>query len=114
MSRKQGVADELSREARAARDLAENGREAYGWRVIDGERRLVLVAIGFTVAAQPYEDMDGFRQRMLQFAARLEAMQHRVTSLTFYRRAAQGKPPWCEFDCETPEAGLPVSRMRET
>ena len=100
--------DEPNQPEQAARDLAENGREEHGWRVVDGERRLVVVRIGFTVTAQRYEDFACFRQRMVQFARRLEALQYPVTRLTFNRREAQGKLPWCELDCETPEAALPI------
>ena len=101
MARDADAADEGSVEERAARDLAENGRQQYAWREVDGERRLVVVGISFTVVAQPAEDFEAFKERMLRFAARLAALRHPVTGLTFHRRAAQGKRPWCEFECST-------------
>ena len=100
-------AHEARSEARAARDLSENGREEYAWRVVDGEAKLVVVGLGFTIPALDYEDFQAFKQRMLNFASRLAALQYPVKRMTFHRREAQGKLPWCEFDCETPETRLP-------
>ena len=107
MAAKQEPGKVVNPDARAARDLAENGQKQYEWRIVDGEARLVVVEIGFTVVAQPFEDFEAFEQRMLTFAARLGALQHRVLRLRFCQRTALGKLPWCEFDCATPEAGLP-------
>jgi hypothetical protein len=73
------------------RYLTENGREVLGWRVVDGEPVLVVVAIGFVIVAQPSEDFEVFRARMLRFASRLAAMRYPVLHLTLSpaRGAAQ-------------------------
>ena len=94
-------------ETRAARDLAENGREVYGWRLVDDKPELVVVAIGFNIVAQSFEDFESFRRRMLLFAVRLGKLQYPVDRLIFHRREAQRKLAWAEFDCSTPETGLP-------
>jgi hypothetical protein len=94
-------------ESTDTRYLTENGREVLGWRVVDGERKLVVVEIGFVIVAQPSEDFDVFRARMLRFASRLATMRYPVLHLTFHRREAQRKLPWAEFECATPEAALP-------
>ena len=107
MAANEGSMDASPAAPRAARDMAENGQEWYGWRIVDGERRLVVVGIGFTVVAQPAEEFEAFKQRMISLAAQLGALQYPVRSMTLHRRAAQRKAPWCIFECETPEAGLP-------
>ena len=94
-------------DARAVRHLAENGREVYGWRLVDGKSVLVVVAIGFNSVAQSFEDFESFRRRMLLFAVRLGKLQYPVDRLIFHRREAQRKLAWAEFDCSTPETGLP-------
>jgi hypothetical protein len=91
---------------RAPRDMAENGRETYGWRLVDGRPALVVVAVGFVVVADPDERFDAFRARMLRFAERLAELDYPVLSLTFQRREEQRKLPWAEFNCATPEARL--------
>ena len=107
MATKRERGEVVSPDVRAVRDLAENGWTRYKPRMVEGEVQLVMVEIGFTVVAQPCEDFKAFKQRMLALAARLEALQHRVLRMALCRREAQGKRPWCEFDCATPEAGLP-------
>ena len=88
--------------------LTENGSEAYGWRVLDGEARLVVVRIGFTLRGEDQESFEAFKRRMLQFATQLtEDCGYVVRSLHLHRRAAQHKTPWAEFDCLTPEFHLP-------
>jgi hypothetical protein len=91
----------------APRDMAENGRETYGWRVVDGRPALVVVAVGFVVVARPDESFAAFRERTLRFAAGLAELDYPVLSLTFQRREEQRKLPWAEFNCATPEARLP-------
>ncbi len=94
-------------EAHDLRYLTENGREVLGWRVVDGKPNLVVVGIGFAIAAQPSEDFEVFKTRMLELASRLAAMHYPVQHLTFHRREAQRKLPWAEFECATPGAALP-------
>ena len=91
----------------ATHELVENGQEIYGWRVVDGRPRLVVVGIAFTIQAQPHEDFEEFRRRMIRFAGRLARLEYPATRLAFHRREAQRKLPWAEFDCATPETGLP-------
>ena len=94
--------------AMGARDLAENGREDYGWRIVDGASQLVVVGIGFTIAGQEGEDFEAFKARMLCLARLLGTeLGYAVISLRFQRRTAQRKRHWAEFDCETPEYRLP-------
>lgn len=88
-------------------DLAENGREVYGWRLILGEPVFVVVELGFTVAGQPDEPFAAFKVRMLNFTQALSMLGYPVVSLIFQRRRAQGKRHWAEFTCWTPETGLP-------
>jgi hypothetical protein len=89
--------------------LAENGTEAYGWRMVDGAPRLVVVRIGFTLRGQEHEEFRAFKARMLRFATQLtEECGYAVASLQLHQRAAQHKTPWAEFDCLTPEFHLPV------
>lgn len=99
--------------------LTENGSEEYGWRVLHGVPRLVVIRISFTLRGDDHEAFDTFKQRMLGFAAQLtEECGYTVTSLHLNRRAAQNKTPWAAFDCLTPEfylreayaAGAPAAR----
>ena len=92
-----------------ARDLAENGREEYGWRLVDDRPELVVVAIGFSIPGLPHEEFEAFRARMLRFARKLGQLELPVLAFKLHRRATQGKQHWAEFDCETPGARLPVA-----
>lgn len=94
-------------------DLAENGREVYGWRVIQDEPAFVVVEIGFTVAGQPDEPFAAFKERMLNFTRSLNMLGYPVVSLAFQRRRAQGKRHWAEFTCRTPESGLSAETERD-
>ena len=96
-----------------ASELAENGREEYGWRLILDEPALVVVELGFTVAGQEGEAFAAFKTRMLTLARALGLLGYPVASLIFQRRRAQGKRHWAEFTCCTPETGLPVPRHGE-
>ena len=90
------------------RELAENGRKEFAWRLVEGQPRLVVVVIGFTIAGLEHELYDRFEQRMLRFAQTLGKLGHPVIGLVLQRRRAQGKRHWAEFVCATPEARLPV------
>ena len=90
-----------------ATDLAENGREVYGWRLILDEPALVVVELGFTVAGREDEPFAAFKARMLELAQALGMLGYPVISLAFQRRRAQGKRHWAEFTCRTPETELP-------
>ena len=90
-----------------AQGLSENGHKEYCWRIMDGESRLVVVAIGFTITGLEHEAYEAFEARMVRFAGVLGRLQYRVVRLKFQRRKAQGRRHWVEFECETPEARLP-------
>ena len=91
------------------RELAENGREVYDWRIVDGRPTLVVVAVGFTLIAWDRESYEDFRARMLRYAGCFTDMEFPVTRLTLVRREEHGKPPYAQFDCDTPEAALPAA-----
>ena len=97
----------LAVDAPEPRDLAENGREMYGWRLVMGEPELVVVEIGFTIAGLEREAFEDFRLRMLGLSQALGLLGYAVDSLTFQRRRAQGSRHWAEFACATPETALP-------
>lgn len=94
-------------------DLAENGREVYGWRLMSGVPAFVVVEIGFTVAGQPNEPFEAFKTRMLTLSDVLCRLGYTVNSLVFQRRRVQNRRHWAEFTCLTPETeaaqALPVS-----
>jgi len=89
------------------RDLAENGREVYGWRMIMGEPELVVIAIGFTIAGLQREAFEDFKQRMFDLSEALGQLGYAVDALTFQRRRAREARHWAEFVCATPETALP-------
>ena len=89
-------------------DLAENGREELGWRETGSGPALVVVQIGFSIAGLDEEAFEGFRLRMLRFAATLGKLGYPVAALIFQGRKAQNKRHWAEFTCETPETHLPL------
>jgi len=91
-----------------------NAREMYDWRMVNGVRTLVVVGLGFTVAAEEGEEYVAFRHRMLRYAENLTASQYPVMGLTLYRREEPGKRPYAQFECATPQTSLPrpgVSRQ---
>ena len=94
-----------------AEELTKNGHQTYAWRIVDGETRLVVVAIGFTIPGLAHESFEAFEARMRHYVEVLGRLQHTVVSLTVQQRLAHGGRHWAEFECETPEAGLPVSRQ---
>ncbi len=102
-------AETNKRSALTWRDLAANGREIYDWRVVDGREMLVVVGIVFTIAAQPGEAYEAFRDRMLRYADALGKLRFPVTRLTLIRREVSKRPPYAQFECATPEAELPPS-----
>ena len=103
----QAVPEGAMEEQPFAQELAENGYTQYGWRLVAGQPRLVVVAIGFTVRGLEHEAFDAFQARMMRFAEVLQQVQHPVVDLTLQRRKAQGHRHWAEFKCTTPEADLP-------
>lgn len=90
-----------------AAELAENGREVYGWRLIREKAAFVVVEIGFTVGGKEGEPFEAFKERMLNSTQALSMLGYPVVSLTFQRRRAQGMRHWAEFTCRTPATGLP-------
>ena len=67
-----------------------------------------MVGVGFVVTAELDEEWEAFRRRMTALACALgPLLHHPVTRLTLHRRTAAKKRPWAEFDCRTPDFGLP-------
>lgn len=89
------------------RDLAANGREVFDWRMMDGTRRLVAVAINFTILSDRGEPYPAFRERVLRYVERLGDLRFPVTRLAVVRREELGKLAYADFECATPEAALP-------
>ena len=92
----------------STQELAENGHTVYGWRLVDGKPQFVVVSIGFTITGLEHEAFDAFQARMMRFVEVLGHIEHPVVRLKLQRRKAHSRRHWAEFECETPEARLPV------
>ncbi len=92
--------------------ISENADEEYDWRVVGGVATLVVVGVQFTLAGEVGEEYAAFRRRMTAVACALgPLLRHPCVRLSLHRRTAAGRRPWAEFDCRTPNYGLPAPEV---